>query len=154
MKINIITILVLFTTYLSPQNTTADNLIPYRKGDKWGFANKNKTIIIEPIYKYVSFFKEGFAIVNYNGNYGFIKPNGEKLTKFKYKNVFAFSEGLAAVQQNKLWGFIDTNGRIVITFKYHGVLEFANGFARIYETEAKSRLLRYIDKNGTEYWED
>lgn len=32
------------------------NVIPYRKGDKWGYCDKNKKILLEPKYEAVTFF--------------------------------------------------------------------------------------------------
>ena len=43
------------------------DLIPYRKGDKWGFCDKDKNIIILLKYDDVYKFKDGLAKVKLNG---------------------------------------------------------------------------------------
>ena len=48
------------------------DLIPYRKGDKWGFCNRKKEIVIECVYDEVGLFKEGLARVEKNKNHNLI----------------------------------------------------------------------------------
>ena len=61
-----------------------DPLIPFRKGNKWGFADVNKNVIIKPKYKSVSFFyfdytsKTSVACVRKGDKYIFINRNGKK----------------------------------------------------------------------------
>lgn len=47
-------------------------LIPYRKGNKWGFCDRDKRIVIECVYNSASRFEMGLAVVsewwNMNGN--------------------------------------------------------------------------------------
>ena len=55
-----------------------NNLIPYRKQDKWGYCNNDKIIVIECIYDEAEPFKEGFAIVRIANKYGFIMKKVNK----------------------------------------------------------------------------
>jgi hypothetical protein len=77
MKIRIINlfivILILFSDGIFAQTDTSSklpDLIPYRKGDKWGFClpaqagDKDKKIIIPCNYNSVDFFNGGVAIVS------------------------------------------------------------------------------------------
>ena len=52
-------------------------LIPYHKGDKWGYCDTSKTIIIEPQYEDVSTFKR-FAWVKKNKKFNLINREGIK----------------------------------------------------------------------------
>ena len=36
-------------------------LIPYRKGKKWGFCDRNKNIVIDCVYDEVQMFSEGLS---------------------------------------------------------------------------------------------
>ena len=56
---------ILLFTELKAQKLPA--LIPYRKGDKWGYCDSTKKIIIEPKYDYAYVFQNGFAFVSLNG---------------------------------------------------------------------------------------
>ncbi len=53
-------------------------LIPYRKGDKWGFCDRNKKIVIGCKYDFAGPFSEGLSIVKLNGKWGFIDANGNE----------------------------------------------------------------------------
>ena len=47
-------------------------LIPYRKGDKWGFCDWNKNVIIDCVYDKAFYFHKGVAEVVLNYNYGWL----------------------------------------------------------------------------------
>lgn len=46
------------------------DIIPYRKGSKWGFANSKKKIVIEPVYDSVTSFTEKRAGFLKDGKWG------------------------------------------------------------------------------------
>ncbi len=133
-------------------------LIPYRKGDKFGFVDVNKKMVIEAKYDMVSPFAEGLAMVRVGGQkqkgaydsefiqggkYGFIDSTGKEIVPPKYDSAESFSDGLAAVNngiqkdQNGRTtspgktGFIDKTGREVIPLKYDSTFGFKDGVARV-----------------------
>ncbi|HMS41832.1 MAG TPA: WG repeat-containing protein [Pyrinomonadaceae bacterium] len=72
-------------------------LIPYRKGDKWGFCDASKNIVIEPKYENAEVFVESLARVELNGKYGFIDKIGNEIVYPKYDFADSFKENLAKV---------------------------------------------------------
>lgn len=70
------------------------DLIPYRKGNKWGFCNRKKEIVIACVYDKVGQFSEGLAAISIGFAFSFRDNNIGKL------------------------GFIDTKGDIVIPMTY------------------------------------
>jgi len=54
-------------------------LIPYKKGDKWGYCDSSKKILIQPAYDEVGFFSEGLAKVIVGGKF---KVNGALIGKW------------------------------------------------------------------------
>lgn len=64
-------------------------LIPYRKGNKWGCCDKNKKIIIEPKYSKVEFFdlNKFFLKVEKDGLEGIINAKGEEIIPCIYKSI-------------------------------------------------------------------
>lgn len=92
------------------------NLIPYRKGKKWGFCDRNKNIIIPIVYDDASPFREGLLVVWISGRWGFINKNGDIIIEPKYQKVMPFNNGLAAVtieNEGKVmrnWFYIDKKG--------------------------------------------
>src|SRR5450756_110486 len=89
-------------------------LIPYRKGDKWGFCNRDRKMVIPTVYDSVYLFSEGLAPVHLNSKWGYIDTKGNMVIPAVYDSVDPFSDGLAPVHLNGKWGYIDTKGTMVI----------------------------------------
>lgn len=51
--------------------------IPFRKGDKWGYCDKNKKMLIDAKYDWVTHFSDGLAVVWLNNKSGFIDKTGK-----------------------------------------------------------------------------
>lgn len=83
--------------YFELFSETDKTLIPFRKGDKFGFSYKSKQIAIEPKYDGAKPFSEGLAAVKLNERWGFIDTTGKEIVSPKYESVNAFSEGFAKV---------------------------------------------------------
>lgn len=104
-------LIILFLLFVSAAYVEdTSELISYRKGDKWGFCNRIKEIIIPTKYDLIFSFCEGLAPVKMNNKWSFIDKSGQEVIPFKYDRVNPFSEGLASVRLNGKWGFIDRNG--------------------------------------------
>jgi hypothetical protein len=100
-------------------------LIPYRKGDKLGFCDADKNVVIEPKYDDVDLFVEGLAKVKLDGNFGFINQEGKEITPINYYLVYPFSGAMACVcigfdipfhsgMRQQTYGFIDKSGNEII----------------------------------------
>lgn len=131
-------------------------LIPYRKGDKWGYCDRNKRLVIPVTYDFVDSFSHGLAYVMLNGKYGYIDTNGDMKIPAVYDDAYSFgdgypfSEGLASVILNGKWGLIDTKGKMKIPAVYDYPLLFTEGLALV----SLNGELGFIDTNGTQYWEN
>jgi len=137
----------------------------------------NKGNILSPfIYDIIGDFREGYAKVlsgdcNSSGEYkkwGYIDTTGKEVIPCNYDDVNDFSEGMASVvlkeinsyryketdyfvrEPSRRYGFINKNGEEVIPLIYEDAESFINGLARVKLYD----IWRYIDKNGTQYWED
>jgi len=110
-------LIIIFTSFscYPKSNENLPDLIPYRKGDKWGFCDRNKKIVIEPVYDDVYPFYEGLALVFDGKDWGYVDTKGNVVIPLgKYEEARSFSEGLVAVELNGKWGYIDTKGNLVI----------------------------------------
>lgn len=136
----------------NPDDKGNDDLKILQRDDKYGFADRNGNVVIDPQYDRVTSFRDGLAAVQLRGNCGFIDKNGNTVVKFEYDSAHSFSEGLAGVQKNTdgLWGYIDKTGKLVIDFKYKQILWFKDGLAKVARRDG---TIFYINKNGTEYYE-
>jgi hypothetical protein len=151
-------------------NSKKVNLIPYRKGDRWGFCDTNKNILIECKYFSVNPFKEGMAVVKLDNdgyNYNYIDETGNELRigilhhkneqvlrRFAY--AYDFCEGVAKVcalipppWETRYAGYIDKNGNELISCDYwdYDIQDiddaFCEGFVR-----AKCGKWGFLDKTG------
>jgi hypothetical protein len=128
---------------------SATLLIPFRKGDKFGFSDVNRKLVIEAKYDFVDIFQEGLAWVRLNDKHGYIDKTGKEVIPLKYNIVGRFSQGLADVGLNGKYGFIDKMGKEVIPLKYDGnrySVSFSDGLASM----MLNSKWGYIDKTGKE----
>ncbi len=128
------------------QSSTETKLIPFRKGDKFGFSDVKKKIIIEPKYEIASEPHEGFIGVGIAKKYGFIDKTGKEVIPLKYDGAFWFSEGFALVNLNNKWGFIDKTGKEIIPLEFDNLTLFSDGLARVKLNDKYG----FIDKTGNE----
>jgi hypothetical protein len=105
-----------------------NELIPYRKGDLWGYCDKNKNIIIEPKYISADPFSDGFAIVETKDGCSYIDKN-EKKYEIDFEEIWDFNEGMAMVEKNSKIGFINNRMVQIIPCEYDDAYSFQNGFA-------------------------
>ena len=119
-------------------------LIPYRKGNKWGFCNEDKKIVIDCIYDNVHRFSEGLASVTLNFRNGFINKSGNLVIPNIYNRTRNFSEGLAGVELDGENGYIDISGNLILTGNYTQYFDFKEGLARV-KVNGK---WGFIDKTG------
>jgi len=135
-------------------------LIPYRKGDKWGFCDRDKRIVIECVYDEVKVFSDGLAAVNHDKAWGFVNVQGKLVIEMNFSHVYSFSEGLALVTKldEFSYGFIDTRGLEKVPFIYSRGESFRQGLAKVvrlrrYKSvhgEYQDYRCGYVDKKGNE----
>jgi predicted metalloprotease len=121
-------------------------LIPFRKGDKWGYCDRNKKIIIEPKYDQVYFFNERdrTAIVIFNGLYGIIDEFGNKLTPYIYDRLERISNASNnyIAQKGRRFGVIDAFGTTIIPFDYFSLKFYQEVYiASVYKGDDEQFLL-------------
>ncbi len=135
-------------TSVNKSETAEPFLIPFRQGDKFGYSDANKTIIIEPKYDEAEAFSEGLAKVGSKNKYniikyGFIKESGEVIIPLKYSMAYSFSEGFATVKIDEKYGFVDKYGKENF-LEYDDVSSFSEGLARVRLNDKYG----FIDKNS------
>lgn len=129
--------------------TFAQNLIPFRKGEKWGYSDKTGKIVVEPSFDLTYPLCDGMGLVKMENAYGYIDSLGRFITDIKYEMGYTFQSGFAVVAGNHnvektnangikyhtvelRYGFIDKKGREVIPLKYGDVFSFQpNGLAMV-----------------------
>ncbi|MEP7163815.1 MAG: WG repeat-containing protein [Ferruginibacter sp.] len=69
------------------------SLIPYRQGDKWGYANPDRKVVIAPRYSEANWFSEGYASVKIGNKYGYINKTGTLVIPARYTVAKSFRRG-------------------------------------------------------------
>lgn len=80
----------------------------YRKGDKWGFVNKQGQVYIEACYEDAKPFYNGYAAVKENGLWGYIDRNGTMVIEPQFLDALNVMESGYAYVQNEFgyWDYI------------------------------------------------
>ena len=131
-------------------------LIPYRKGDKWGFCDRNKNIVIDCIYDEVELFQNRRAAVRLNNKWGFCDKK-KVVVDCVYDSVGTFEFEFSTASLNGKSGVIDRNGNIIIPLRYRRVIIYSHNIGCIYDDgksiffkikdfKALSTQYQYIDK--------
>ncbi len=102
------------------------SFIPYRKGDLWGYATTDKTIIITPQFQEAQLFYEGYAAVKKNGKYGYINKAGKTVIPFNFFTAKPFRFGYYDVSGNNKPGDGSINSQKTILFA--GAAPKADGY--------------------------
>jgi hypothetical protein len=121
-------------------------IIDEKYNKKWGYIDRNETMVIEPVFDRARAFGYGIAVVARAGAWELIDKNGRKCSKVRFDAVYAFSDGLALVKVRGKYGYVDTLGREVIKPRYDSARPFANGMAKV----ARKGRVMYINKKGKE----
>ncbi|MFT5820384.1 MAG: hypothetical protein ACI8ZM_001623 [Crocinitomix sp.] len=95
-------------------------LMPYLKGDKFGFANVDAKVIIEPKYDYVRLFENGFSSVKLDDKWGVIDETGKVIIPLVYKKIVYFnSDGLTTVNSFGRTGVLNLQGEWLVPQEYY-----------------------------------
>ena len=123
-------------------------LIPYRKGNKWGYCTEDKTIVIDCVYDWVYPFVNGIAIVKLIDKWKFIDINGTDVLMTNYDDISQFFERIAVRYKSKEldWNKLQEN----CTIKYHQKYIFSDDLTLVKRDE----IWGYINRTGIEYWEE
>jgi hypothetical protein len=79
--------------------------------DKWGFIDKNCTLVIPCIYDKVCPFSENLAVVKVNDKYGYINKKGELVIPCTFDDASNFKNGIAKVHAKGKWEQINLSGK-------------------------------------------
>ncbi len=94
MKLKQIMVLCILILSLNSIAQTIDySLVPFRKGDKWGYADGQKNILINPGYDDAQWFSEGLAAVKVGTKWGYINKQGKLVIPAKFTVAKSFRKG-------------------------------------------------------------
>lgn len=127
-----------------------DGIQTIEREGHFGFKREDGTVFVEPKYRYVGQFTDGFCVV-YNDNMkcGIINRAGIEVVPTENDETTLPKEGMIRVRKGNLWGFYDTTGRKVIDYQYRTESDFSEGLAVInVDIDSMTVKYGYINKNN------
>ncbi|AIZ62580.1 hypothetical protein PK28_00765 [Hymenobacter sp. DG25B] len=86
-------------------------LIPYRQGEKWGYADRNRRLVLPLRYDEAGPFVDELAWVRVAGLYGYIDGSGYAVTPTHFTKASNFTRGRATVELHGETFEIDVAGK-------------------------------------------
>lgn len=121
----------------------ADGLLPVYDGAKWGYADKNGTLVIPCRFEWAGSFSDGAAIAVENGKDCYLKPDGSVLLGPVEGELWAFAEARGRVKRGDGWRVISPEGR-ELTGPYDEIWSHRGGMAKV---KAGERFA-FVDLDG------
>lgn len=149
----------------TPDVVRLDPLTPVEISGRWGYANTDGEIVIDPVFDDVQeAFTEDRAYARVGRLRGFIDRDGKWRAGPKEWNIGEYKEGRAKVGryvgEEFKWGFIDGDGNEVIPPQWDAARWFVGGVAQVGNETWISRIKtsfadinmdvdwHYIDRDG------
>ncbi|MDR2954174.1 MAG: WG repeat-containing protein [Prevotella sp.] len=132
-----------------------EGLYAIQIGRKWGYANREDSIVIAPIYDYAFPFKDGIAKVARDKRWGYIDKKNKEIIPLIYDTIMKPERDIIRVCKDGKWGLIDSLNREVATFKYDRLFVFGRGgyydslFLDLAEVHIDNKV-GFINKQGKE----
>jgi hypothetical protein len=130
----------------------ADGMAVVKVDGKYGYVDKQGTLIVKPQYDRAYQFDQGLARVVREDKVGLIDRTGKVVVPLEYDEIFDFQEDRAHVKKGGNIGFIDRTGRLItpIMFVYSEAddYNFHGGLAYVEWEEGHG----YIDREGKFTW--
>lgn len=108
---------------------TDETLVPYKKGNYWGFSDIHGQIKITPQFDTVDFFTSAhIAEVRKHSLIGYINKSGKILVPTQYHSSKNASNSLYIVEKDKKVGIIDTLGTYKLALQFDSISQLNNRF--------------------------
>lgn len=118
------------------------SLVEYK--NKFGIVDIDGSLIVKPIYDYISKLYNDFFVVIENGKYGYMNSNFELVQKPIFIEALPFDEEIAFVKLfNSKWACINNDMKLIIDAQFDNIYPKINGFSRVQVANKWS----FIDEN-------
>lgn len=117
-----IAVLLVFSSFIL--EARLPNLIPYRKGELWGYSDSTKRIVIQPQWDKVSLFGGASAAVCKDNRWGLIDTSGKLIVGLNYTSISAeWINGVRIVQKQSgnSYGAMDDKGKLILPLEYENI---------------------------------
>lgn len=84
--------------------TLYQNLVPFREGSRWGYADKNMNIVIEPHFEAAGLFNQSRAPVKKGGKWGCINEKGKVVIPARYDELHIIGDNdFSVTKDDRKW---------------------------------------------------
>lgn len=107
------------------RESSKNGLAAVRKGNKWGFINQNRKLVIDCQFDgATNFSDDGLAGVNKEGKRGYIDQTGKVVIDLQFEQVWEFYKGYGTVLKGGKLGVVDRTGRVIVDYLYDAISFF------------------------------
>lgn len=121
-------------------------LVPYRKGEKWGYCTLRKKMVIDPQFDAAGPFFEGLAVVVINHKSGYIDRSGKIVIPAGFDHAWGFKDGAARVEVGGKYGKVNKRGAFIVPAKYDFIGPVSDGMSVV----RLGNKFGAVDANGKE----
>lgn len=107
----LVTFFVLLASFCNLTSQSNAVIVPYLDGDKWGFMNSEKQVVVSPIYDEAYPPFNQMARVKKGKKYGYVNMEGKESIRCQYNEAEDFRYGIAQVSKRGKASVIKTNGK-------------------------------------------
>ena len=101
---------------------------PARRGDRFGFLDRDGAWAIEPRFAAVAPFSEGLAAVQHEARWGAIDGDGAWVIAPAFESLGSFVGGLAVASRARRFGHVDRRGAWIVHPEWKEVGTFSKNF--------------------------
>lgn len=123
--------IIMSSFFFSELHADHASLVPFRDGNKCGYADRDLKIIFKPQFDACGDMIDGMASVMKNGKYGFIDKTGKAIISPEYTFSTSFNSGYAIMSKDEQYTVIDAAGKHVLPFTDYTINSFRYGVAVI-----------------------
>lgn len=121
-------------------------LIPYRDGKLWGYADSTGKVWIKPQYEQTNFFVGNYALADDTGGTGVINRKGQWIIAPNYKEIIHNEDyNFTVLDWSEKQGLCDTLGRFLLPCNYTKIKWFTTeSKMHFYELQSTDTSIRQV----------
>ncbi|UOG75121.1 WG repeat-containing protein [Hymenobacter tibetensis] len=108
-------VLVLLSEGAALAQTTKGPLVPFRRGSRWGYADRTRRVVLPLLYNEAGPFVNEVAWVRQGLLYGYIDAGGNSITPVQFSRASNFQQGRATVELSGETFDINSSGQRLST---------------------------------------
>jgi hypothetical protein len=106
-------------------------------------------------YEEIRLISDALIAVKKNEKWGFINKNNEEIIGTMLSDFYIDFNNLIKIRKDNKEGYFDKGGNLIVPCKYEDIHYYGDGLFKVYkDLEGRSRLIGYVNKEGTEFWEE